>query len=59
LTLGASAVQVGTALLRCPETGISEQWSAALHGLAPDATVTTPDRQAKLDPSASVTAGVG
>jgi len=41
LTLGAGAVQVGTALLRCPETGISKQWSAALHGLAPDATVTT------------------
>jgi nitronate monooxygenase len=41
LALGASAVQVGTALLRCPETGISKQWSAALEGLAPEATVTT------------------
>ncbi|MGH3764119.1 MAG: NAD(P)H-dependent flavin oxidoreductase [Pseudonocardiaceae bacterium] len=41
LALGASAVQVGTALLRCPETGISKQWSAALDGLAPEATVTT------------------
>jgi nitronate monooxygenase len=41
LALGASAVQVGTALLRCPETGISRQWSAALEGLAPEATVTT------------------
>jgi nitronate monooxygenase len=41
LALGASAVQVGTALLRCPETGISQQWSAALDGLAPEATVTT------------------
>ncbi|MDN5918524.1 MAG: nitronate monooxygenase [Pseudonocardia sp.] len=41
LTLGASAVQVGTALLRAPETGIAKDWSAALHGLAPEATVTT------------------
>ncbi|MQA04963.1 MAG: nitronate monooxygenase [Streptosporangiales bacterium] len=41
LTLGASAVQVGTALLRCPETGIAAEWSAALDGLAPEATVTT------------------
>jgi nitronate monooxygenase len=41
LTLGASAVQIGTALLRCPETGIAKDWSAALDGLAPEATVTT------------------
>jgi nitronate monooxygenase len=41
LTLGASAVQVGTALLRCPETSISTQWAARLHGLAPEATMTT------------------
>ena len=41
LALGASAVQVGTALLRCPETAISPVWSAALEGLAPGATVTT------------------
>ena len=41
LTLGASAVQVGTALLRCPETSISKQWAARLHGLAPEATITT------------------
>jgi len=41
LALGASAVQVGTALLRCPETGISKQWSAALEDLGPEATVTT------------------
>jgi len=41
LALGASAVQIGTALLRCPETGISKDWSAALDGLAPEATVTT------------------
>jgi nitronate monooxygenase len=41
LALGASAVQVGTALLRCPETGITQQWAAALDGLAPEATMTT------------------
>jgi nitronate monooxygenase len=41
LALGASAVQVGTALLRCPETEISKQWSASLDGLAPEATVIT------------------
>lgn len=41
LALGASAVQVGTALLRCPETGIAPAWSAALEGLAPEATVAT------------------
>ncbi|TQL69881.1 nitronate monooxygenase [Nocardioides albertanoniae] len=41
LTLGASAVQVGTALLRSPETGIAETWAASLEGLAPEDTVTT------------------
>ncbi|MDQ3765199.1 MAG: nitronate monooxygenase [Actinomycetota bacterium] len=41
LSLGASAVQVGTALLRSPEAGISPGWSQALDGLAPEDTVTT------------------
>lgn len=41
LALGASAVQVGTALLRCPETAISKRWSSSLDGLAPESTVTT------------------
>ncbi|MEV0698000.1 nitronate monooxygenase [Saccharopolyspora sp. NPDC050389] len=41
LTLGASAVQVGTALLRSPEAGIDDGWSAALEGLSPERTVTT------------------
>lgn len=41
LALGASAVQVGTALLRSPEAGISREWSDALDGLAPEYTVTT------------------
>lgn len=38
LVLGASAVQVGTALLRCPEAGIAPAWAAELHGVAPEGT---------------------
>lgn len=41
LLLGASAVQVGTALLRCPETEIAPEWDKALDGLAPEHTVST------------------
>ncbi|NGN93140.1 nitronate monooxygenase [Nocardioides sp. KC13] len=41
LTLGASAVQVGSALLRSPETGIAEAWAASLDGLEPEDTVAT------------------
>jgi nitronate monooxygenase len=41
LTLGATAVQVGTALLRSPEAGIDPGWAASLAGLAPERTVTT------------------
>lgn len=41
LTLGASAVQVGTALLRTPEAGIDDGWSARLDGLDPTGTTTT------------------
>ena len=42
LTLGASAVQIGTGLLRCPEAGIAKAWADALAGLAPESTRLTP-----------------
>ena len=41
LTLGATAVQIGTALLRSPEAAIDPLWAASLGGLAPERTVTT------------------
>ena len=38
LILGASAVQIGTGFLRCPEAGIAPAWAAGLAGLAPEDT---------------------
>lgn len=38
LILGASAVQIGTGFLRCPEAGISPAWADALSSTAPEDT---------------------
>ena len=39
LTLGASAAQIGTAFLRCPEAKIPPAWAAALATTAPEDTM--------------------
>lgn len=39
LLLGASAVQIGTGFLRCPEAGMPEVWADALAGTPPEGTM--------------------
>jgi nitronate monooxygenase len=41
LILGASAVQIGTALLRCPEAKIAPAWADAIGRAAPEGTMVT------------------
>ena len=41
LTLGASAVQIGTGLLRTPEAGISQVWADAIGNAKPEDTTAT------------------
>ncbi len=41
LMLGASAVQIGTGFLRCPEAGLNPAWAAGLATVPPEGTMLT------------------
>ncbi len=41
LALGASAVQIGTGFLRCPEAGLSPAWAAGIADTLPEGTILT------------------
>jgi nitronate monooxygenase len=41
LALGASAAQIGTGFLRCPEAGLNPAWSAGIANTPPEGTILT------------------
>ena len=55
IVLGASAVQIGTGFLRCPESGIPDAWTDAIGSAKPEDTILTraftgrPGRSFKTD----------
>ena len=55
LTLGASAVQIGTALLRTPEAKTHKAWAEALVNLEPDATMPTRSMSGRLGRAVTTT----
>jgi nitronate monooxygenase len=48
LTLGASAVQIGTAFLRCPEAGTNAMWGGCVGRFGAESTVMTRELTGRL-----------